>query len=79
MKKELTVETLEELMKGKAVREKKQEMEKKLETLRKKHEKVCFLYCLLWKYGIYYCFLIVELKFILGEKPTASSTHLSRF
>ena len=43
MKKDLTVETLEELMKSKVVREKKQEMEKKLETLRKKHEKVCFL------------------------------------
>ncbi|XP_034256942.1 1-phosphatidylinositol 4,5-bisphosphate phosphodiesterase classes I and II isoform X2 [Thrips palmi] len=38
-KKELTVETLEELMKSKSVREKRQEMDKKLETLRKKHEK----------------------------------------
>ncbi|KAK3909225.1 1-phosphatidylinositol 4,5-bisphosphate phosphodiesterase beta-3 [Frankliniella fusca] len=39
VKKELNVETLEELMKSKAVREKKQEMDKKLEALRKKHEK----------------------------------------
>lgn len=42
-KKELTVETLEELMKSKSVREKRQEMDKKLEALRKKHEKVCLL------------------------------------
>ncbi len=40
MKKELNVETLEDLMKSKSVREKKQEMDKKLEALRKKHEKV---------------------------------------
>ncbi|XP_026281090.1 1-phosphatidylinositol 4,5-bisphosphate phosphodiesterase classes I and II [Frankliniella occidentalis] len=39
VKKELNVETLEELMKSKAVREKRQEMDKKLEALRKKHEK----------------------------------------
>lgn len=36
----MTVETLEELMKSKPVREKRQEMDKKLEALRKKHEKV---------------------------------------
>lgn len=45
MSDEVVAESLEKLMENKVVKEKKQEMEKKLEALRKKHEKVLRQLC----------------------------------
>ena len=42
---EVIAEPLEKLMDNKLVKEKKLELEKKLESLRKKHEKVSVLLC----------------------------------